>query len=159
MNQSTEIQESQEDFHLEIVTNFVGLLDSFNFKEETQFLNISLFDFRKRGNMVLEFQALYTGLWHMALCRSFPHDHEGIFQKYVTYELPKKYSNRTFPMQAQRVEQYKELIQSIQNIDFSPVAHHILSLLDTQDVDYKALNLKIALHVRSVYNYIFERLF
>lgn len=159
MTQAPELKQDHEEFYLEVCTNFAGLLQSFNFKEEISFLHINMFEFRKRANMMLEFQALYVGLWNMALCRSFPHDHEEIFQKYMHIELPQKYSKRLLQTQIQKIEQYKELIQSIQNSDFSPIAHHILSLLDIKDLDYKAFSLKIALHVRSVYTYIFERLF
>lgn len=159
MNLTTESNNKYEDFYLEVATNFAGLLESFNFKEEIAFLNLNIFDFRKRANMILEFQAIYIGLWNNALCQSFPNNHEEIFQKYVHVELPKKYSKRTLQTQVHRIEQYKELIQSIQNTDFTPIARHVLSLLELQDQDYKAFSLKIALHIRSVYNYIFERLF
>ena len=40
----------------------------------------------------------------------------------------------------------------------TPIGHHILSLLQFDETIQRAYTLKIALHLRKVYTYIFERL-
>ena len=159
MNDSANIKELHENLHEEIITNFIGILDSFNYRKDIQLLDISVFNFRQKKNMVIEFQGLYIGLWSMALYHSFPQDYDIILQKFMDRELPKRYNKRLLSLQVKRINQYIELIRSNSTVDFTPVSHHILSLLHTKESESRKMNLKIALHIRSIYNYIFERLF
>lgn len=153
------IKTLHEDFHEELIVNFSGLLDSFDYKGDIQFLELGIFNFRQKKNMIIEFQGLYVGLWSMALFHSFPNDHDAILQRFIEKELPKKYNKKLLPLQVKRIQQYSELIRGNSNIDFNPVSHHILSLLHVKESKFRTINLKIALHIRSVYTYIFERLF
>ncbi len=142
-----------------VVYNFSGLLDSFDYKDDLKLFEIPTFSFQLKKNMSLEIKALYTALWKMALYRSFPEDYEQIFQLFIQEELPKKVEKKLLPAQVIRIDQYSELLSMENNDDFTPVSHHILSLLHTKEEEYKSMNLKIALHIRQTYTYIFDRLF
>ncbi len=151
--------EYSKELQQDVIYNFSGLLDAFDCKEEIEMLEISAFHFIQRKNMVNEIKGLYTALWNMALCRSFPEQHDIIFQNFLNTELPKKYGKKKIGMQITRINQYIELLTIGNNDDFTPISHHLLSLLDTKEDKFKSMNLKIALHIRKTYSYIFERLF
>lgn len=159
MNEISNIEQLHDNFHEGVRTNFLILLDSFDYEEEMQLLNISLFNFQQRKNMIREFQGLYVALWSMALSYSLPQDRDIILQQFIEIELPKKYDKKQLPMQIKRIHQYIELIGDDSAVEFSPISHHILSLLNTKEDEFRSMSLKIALHIRSVYTYLFERLF
>ena len=151
--------EKLDSFYNEVIANFTGLLTSFNYKEDIQLLGISKFNFCQRKNMVMELEGLYVALWNMALSQSFPNDYVFILDKFMETELPKRCSKNQLPLQKKRIKDYVELIDTNTDTSFAPVSHHILSLLQTEEDQFRSMNLKIALHIRSVYKYIFDRLF
>lgn len=142
----------------ELSTNFAAILADFDYKDEISLLDISFFDFRRKKNMAKEFDALYIGLWSKALSQTLPAMRDATFAYYCEHELPKRYSKRTLVQQKVKILQYVELLHQHENNDFSLLCNHILSLLHFQETNQRNLHLKIALHIRTVYTFIVERL-
>lgn len=142
----------------ELSTNFTALLADFDYKDEIKLLDLSFFDFRRKKNMVKEFDALYIGLWSKALTQTLPAMRDLAFNYYCETELPKKYTKRTLVQQKAKISQYVEFIHQGAENDFSLICHHILSLLHFKEANQRNLNLRIALHIRTVYTFIVERL-
>ena len=141
----------------EVVENFEALLDQTDFHYELGLLGVSRVRFYLRRKMKKELKALFIGLWRLALERSFPHDGEEIFERFLerhTADLaPKKSEAFTA-----KVRDYVEGLRSHGDTDFMPTAEHLTSLTGSSSETESALRLRLALHIRNVYTLIFDRL-
>lgn len=144
--------------HNDIAGNFMALLSDFNYADEMELLNIGKLNFIQRKNLSQEFEALYIALWYSCLQISFPQNYDEIFKQFITIELPKKYKDLKLHQVIELAEQYIELLGNNASTDLTPIGHHILSLLQFDETTQKSYALKITLHIRKVYTYIFERL-
>ncbi len=143
----------------QVVHNFDALLRSFDYKEELELFELGFFQFRLKHDLILEIKALYTALWKLCLCRSFPEHFELIFQQYLDTKLPSMYKKSQNISMYHKIGEYNELLSIRNNLDFTPISHHLLSLLNLKDEEARKMKLKVALHLRKTYTNLFECLF
>lgn len=53
---------------------------------------------------------------------------------------------------------YIELMGNNASTDLTPISHHLLSFLKFDEASQRTYEMKITLHLRKVYTYLFERL-
>lgn len=142
----------------EVLDNFDALLRGVDFDNEMQMLGIGRFSLFARRDMLLELRALYIALWYLALQRSFPDAAEKIFEAFLqrhTARAPRK------PREAllrERAQQYNDMLRETGDRDFTAVSRHLLSQRRMDESALKPLSLRLALHLRSTYTFIFDRL-
>lgn len=112
----------------------------------------------RRKRILGELKALFIALWHLALQKSFPVDGSLIFEEFLArFENTKGAEKYTRPI-VERAKQYVDLLERKRDTDFSEVASHLASLLDISEAEARTLKLRLALHIRSTYTLIFQRL-
>lgn len=141
-----------------LVRNFTAILDDMDYRPALDILGVGTFQFTRRKLLTREFRALYTGLWRLALMRSFPTRHAELFQAFMESEAARCKDPRQAAASAELVLQYVDKLREHGDADFSDVARHILSLLEFDETRTRAMILKLALHLRRVYTYFFDRL-
>ena len=141
----------------EVLANFDALLGDVDFARELHLLNIKRLDFMRRKAMLLELRGLYMGLWYLALCRSFPDTAEDIFAAYLVRHAERHRGKKAEALR-QRAQQYKDMLHSAGDQDFTGVSRHILSFHARSEEELKALTLRLALNFRATYTFLFERL-
>ncbi len=142
----------------EVVANFQALIDSRDFDVELKQLGIGAFRLMQRRQMLLEFKGLFAGLWRLALARSFPVDGDQIFEKYLELRLHQSGNSKEAQRHVERARQYADMLTLRGDTDFSEVSLHLLSFLRLPDAARKSATLKLALDIRGMYNFIFQRL-
>lgn len=142
----------------EVAGNFMALLSDFNYADEMELLSISRLNILLRKNLTVEFETLYIALWYNCLKTSFPQTCEEIFQEFVDVHLPEKYKGAKLHEVTTRIRMYIELLGNNAGTDLTPIAHHLLSFLKFDEASQRTYAMKITLHLRKVYTYIFERL-
>lgn len=149
-----QLRDNSED----LTRNFESLLEHFDYDSALKILEVSFFSFQLKKDLRSELEALYTALWHLALKQSFPNDHSEFFNYYLDTAFLEKYPSSVQDKQKIKVLQYIEALGDNPHADMSPISLHILSFCDFDAQKQKSISLKIALHTRQIYNYIFERL-
>lgn len=153
---------ANEDFLIEqnqdVANNFMALLSDFNYADEMELLNISKLNLILRKNLSKEFETLYIALWYSCLKTSFPESYEAIFRIFLEKNLPQKYKGAKLQEIITRIQLYIELLGNTASTDLTPITHHLLSFLKFDEETHPAIIMKITLHLRKVYTYIFERL-
>ena len=144
--------------HEEVIANFQALIDSWNFKAELKRLGINAMQIMRRKQMLLEFTGLFIGLWRLALTRSFPEDGRQIFEGYLEYCLSASKNDKKAQQLVERARQYAEMLALRGDTDFSEVSRHLMSFLPLPEAARKSATLKLALDIRQMYNFIFERM-
>jgi hypothetical protein len=144
--------------HEEVIANFQALVESWDFDVEIKRLGIGAMQIMRRKRMRLEFKGLMTGLWRLALTRSFPEDGLQIFEGYLARCLAPPKSGKKAQQMVERARQYAEMIALRGDTDFSEVSRHMTSFLDLPESGRKGATLKLALEIRQMYNFIFERM-
>ncbi len=147
-----------KEHYRDIANNFMALLSDFNYADEMELLNISRLNLVLRKNLTVEFDTLYIALWYNCLKTSFPENYDEIFQEFMTKLLPQKYKEAKLHEVETRVRLYIELLGNTAGTDLTPIAHHLLSFLKFDEASQRTYAMKITLHLRKVYTYIFERL-
>lgn len=145
----------------EVLENFTALLDSFDFAPEIDAMGIGRMQFLRRRRALLDLRALFIALWRLALRRSFPSEFEEIFGTFLKrlQEAPlRSAARKEAATLTEKVTAYVEMLETKGDADFSEAAHHLVSLLSLGDAEAKALRLRLALHLRSAYKLIFEKL-
>lgn len=142
----------------ELVRNFTAMLDDMNYRPALDILGVGSFQFTRRRLIMAEFRALYVGLWRLALMRSFPTRHAELFQAFMEEQAARCKNRRQAAMTAELVLQYVDKLSEHGDADFSDVARHILSLMEFDETQTRAMVLKLALHFRRVYTYFFDHL-
>ena len=144
--------------HEEVISNFQALIDSRDFKAELRLLGISPMHIMRRRQMLLEFKGLFAGLWRLALASSFPEDGQQIFEEYLEHCLNSSENAKTAQQFVERARQYSEMLTLRGTTDFSEVSRHLTSFLPLPESARKRATLKLALDIRQMYNFIFERM-
>lgn len=141
----------------EVLANFAVLLDDLDFTHELELLGLGRFQFMRRKQMQLELRSLSIALWRLALGSSFPHDADLIFEMFLR-RFQHNHPAKSTPQIIERARGYWGMIQPLGNSDFSNIARHLVSFVDRDGENSKPMILKLALHIRSNYRFIFERL-
>ncbi len=142
----------------EVIEHFAALLNDTSFSTQLQYLGIkrSFISPRWRKGRQ-ELQAVFIGLWKLALDKSFPSQADEFFN-----DLLEKYSQgRPVKQSAQfceKVREYAEMIKVCGDKDFTDIAAHVLSKIYIPKVDCPKASLALALDIRNFYQTIFERL-
>ncbi len=143
-----------------LIQNFHAMLGELDYGRELAIFNLGRLQFGKTKRLKAEFKALYVGLWNLALKRTFPEAHEEIFRAYMNFRLEENPREKEKRLQENDlIHQYVEALAIHGDADFQNVARHLLSFSDVPDSQLKPLNLKLALHIRSMYDYFFKHLF
>ena len=137
--------------------NFAALLDDADFTAELELVGVGRFQFLRRRQMCLELRGLYMALWRLALSRSFPNDADAMFATFLHGYLTRHPEKGARPA-AERARQYWGMLQPTGDADFNAVARHLTSFAERDEKAQRTLTLKLALHIRSVYRFIFDRL-
>ena len=141
----------------EVVENFQALLEQMDFKQELMLIGVSRVQFLLRRKLKTEWLTLVIALWRLALERSFPYDGQIIFDTFLerrTAGLSRKRAARF----TERVQTYVKSLQSHGDNDFMPPGELLLRLIKPSAAAVPALRLRVALHIRSLYTLIFDRL-
>lgn len=141
----------------EALDNFAALIDGLDFSVELEIMGIGRLQFLRRKRMLVELCGLYIALWRLALGRSFPNDADRMFKKFLenyAQSHPSKIGAHT----AQRALEYWGMLEPTGDADFHGVARHLTSFIVLENQDPRAIILKLALHIRKAYRFIFERL-
>lgn len=156
MENTAEIYEEQGTVR-EALDNFSVLLDDTDFSMELDLLGIGRLQFLLRRQMSLELKGLYIALWRLALARSFPADADDMFAAFLHSYLM-EHSGKTSRHIVQRAREYWSMLLPSGDSDFIAVARHLTSFVVKEQADTRPLELKMALHIRSIYRFIFDRL-
>ncbi len=156
------MRNANDDFLIEqnkdVANNFMALLSDFNYSDEMELLEIGKLNLILRKNLSKEFETLYIALWYSCLKTSFPENYEAIFQVFLENNLTQKYKGAKLQEIKNRIQLYIELLGNTASTDLTPITHHLLSFLNFDEATQPAIKMKITLHLRKVYTYIFERL-
>ena len=144
--------------HEEVIENFQALIDNWDFSAELKWLGINALHIMRRKRMLLEFKGLLAGLWRLALARSFPEDDQQIFEGYLERCLSSPKNNKKAQQIVERSRNYAEILALHGDTDFSEVSRHLISSLQLPESASKSATLKLALEIRKMYNFIFERM-
>lgn len=142
----------------EALDNFDALLRDAAFDAELELMGIGRLQFVLRRQMTREFTSLYIALWRLALASSFPNDADAMFATFLHGYLL-RHPDRAGRNIANRAREYWDMILPGGDSDFTAIARHLISFLSAMgDSAERALTLKLALHLRGIYRFLFERL-
>lgn len=144
-----------ESFAQEALDNFHVVLGDYDFSHELELSRVGRLQFLRRRQMLTEWRGLFMALWRVALAKSFPDDADAMFDAFLlsyTRRNPDKVSART----VERAREYWAMLAPQGDADFSAVARHISSFFVADDKDLRSIVLRIGLHIRQLYTYIFE---
>ncbi|MBD5553021.1 MAG: hypothetical protein HDQ44_01650 [Desulfovibrio sp.] len=141
----------------EALANFAALLDDLDFATELEMLGIGRLQFLRRKQMLIELRGLYTALWRLALGRSFPNDADAMFQTFMQRYVD-SHAGKSSGQIVERAQQYWGMLEPAGDADFSKVSSHLASFVERGQKELPPLVLGLALHIRSAYRLIFDRL-
>lgn len=156
MQNLAEILDDQEIIG-EALANFAVLIDDIDFSDTLELIGIGRFQFLRRKQMVIELKGLYIAIWRLALGRSFPQTADAMFDTFLRRYV-RTHPDKRGEQIRERASQYWGMLQPSGDADFNDVARHLIAFVEPGDGDSRALILKLALHIRSAYRFIFERL-
>lgn len=142
----------------DVANNFMALLSDFNYADEMELLNISKLNLIVRKNLSKEFETLYIALWYNCLKTSFPQTYEAIFQTFLSNNLTTKYKGVKLEEIKNKIQLYIDSLGNTASTDLTPITNHLLSFLKFDEANQPTYKMKVTLHLRKVYTYIFERL-
>ena len=137
--------------------NFAALLDDADFTAEMELMGVGRFQFLRRRQMDLELRGLHMALWRLALSRSFPNDADAMFATFLHGYLS-RHPQKGARQAAERARQYWGMLEPTGDADFNEVARHLTSFAERDEKEQRTLTLRLALHIRKVYCFIFDRL-
>lgn len=147
----------QEDLAGEALDNFAVLIDDLDFEREMNILGLGRMQIFRRRQMSVEFVGLYIALWRFALAHSFPADADVMFRVFLHRYLS-AHQDKNARRSVERGREYWAMLEHSADADFRPVARHLVSFFQHDEKEARALSLKLALHIYSVYRFIFDRL-
>ena len=142
----------------DVIDNFEALLADAEFSQEIRALHLGWFDFVRKRLLLDELRTVYVALWFLALQRSFPTAASFIVSRFLARHTNKMPSLRATQFK-ERATQYKDMLVSNGDQDFTSVARHLISFTKAHESTLKADVLRLALQLRSCYTFIFQRLF
>lgn len=151
------VQPDAEDYSRAAMENFGAVLDGSDFAAEMDIVGLGRFQFSRRTQMRVECRGMYIALWRLALGRSFPANAHVIFSTFCD-AYGRRRGDKHAPAVIQRAKDYWELLRDTDGKDFCDVAERIVSLFVTEEARIRNLVLKLALHMRTTYQMIFDRL-
>ena len=144
--------------HEEVIANFLALIDSWDFDAELKRFGIGPVNLIRRRRMLLEFRGLFAGLWRLALTRSFPEDGRQIFEGYLEATVLRAKNSKKALRHVERARHYAKMLAVRGDTDFSEVSRQLAALARLPESARKNVTLKLALDIRQMYNFIFERM-
>lgn len=141
----------------EAIDNFSALLDGVDFEAEMELMGIGRFQFMRRRQMKVELRGLYMALWRLALQSSFPQDCEEMFRRFLD-SYARSHPGRVPAQAIERATQYWGMLQPRGDSDFSFLGGHLASFAAQDDSGARRQALKLALHIRKAYRFIFDRM-
>lgn len=142
----------------EVGRTFADLLATFDFEAELHGLDISRFSFIRRFRSKRLLTALCIALWHIALEKSFPNDADAFFAEFLETWPPLTGDGRSAKGLHALVVRYDALVAEKKDADFSKVAEVLAEDLKIHENDRRRQQLRMSLHIRSVYELIFAKL-
>lgn len=142
----------------EVSRTFADLLATFDYSAELHEFGIGRWSFLKRSQARRLLTAVNIALWHIALERSFPHDAEAFFAHFVATYPPLAGDRRSAKKLRDLVAQFDALVAEKKDTDFTNIADTLITSLGILESDKRRQQLKLSLHIRSVYEFIFEKL-
>lgn len=142
----------------EVGRTFADLMAAFDFGTELHELGIGRWSFLKRSHARKQLTAVNIALWHIALERSFPNDADAFFTHFVKTYPPLVGDRRSARKLRDLVAQYDALAAEKKDMDFTKIADTLIEALGILESDKRRQQLKLSLHVRSMYEFIFEKL-
>jgi len=139
------------------LANFNAIIDDFDFNAELELLGIGRMQFLRRKQMIIEFKGLYIALWRLGLAHSFPRFADDMFTIFLR-RYCRRHGDKTGAQISERATQYWGMILPHGDANFNNIAAHLISFMSLEQKDSRAITLKLALHIRSIYRFIFERL-
>ena len=142
----------------EVGRTFAAQLATFTFAEELLCLGIGRFSIVKRARARRHLLALSIALWHVALEKSFPNDADTFFERFTASYPPITSGKSGAKKLRELVVRYDELIAEKKDGDFTGVADTLVAALQLQEEDKRRQQLRISLQIRSLFEFIFEKL-
>ncbi len=140
-------------------TNFDAILSDMDFQYELSLLNISGWQFFIRKRLSEEFEALTIALWRLALERSFPEDWQRILSAFMDVRRARIARAPAREAFTSKVATYLSIVERRREADFIEPAGYLVELAEVNAKQAQSVRLKLALHLRIVYNHLFDRLF
>ena len=142
----------------EVISHFEALLEDTSFSTQLSYLGIKRVPMSpRRRRAKLELQAMFIGLWKLALERSFPLQAEEFFTCFL-----EKYSEgrpaKHGAQMCERIQNYTKMLKTCGDKDFTDIAGHVLNRINIPQLDCPKASLALALDIRAFYQTIFERL-
>lgn len=145
------------DIIAEALANFAVLIDDLDFGVELNLMGIGRLQFLRHRQMQIELKGLYIALWRLALAKSFPAHADSMFSTFLI-NYKQIHPNKLGLSIVERAAEYWGMLAPTGDADFNDVARHLLSFIKPSEKDFHALTLRMALHIRSAYRFIFDRL-
>lgn len=139
------------------LANFWALMEDFDYAAILELMGIGRFQFLRRKQMIIELKGLHIALWRLALARSFPRYADDMLTIFLR-RYCRAHGDNVGSEISERATQYWGMILPHGDGDFNNVAAHLVQLLTKEQMDDRALILRLALQIRSAYKLIFERL-
>lgn len=138
--------------------NFRALLNDMSFFREMAILGLGRFQFSLRRRMTSEFRGVYMAVWRLALGSSFPEEADAMFSAFCRDYL-RHSRDRNARDVVLKAKEYWNMLRDDAGKDFRTLAGPLASLpARAGDEQKQAVSLRLALHIRSMYRLIFDRL-
>ncbi len=151
------VPNDEETYERQARENFRALLNDMDFFEEMAILGLGRFQFSRRRRMAAEFRALYMALWRLALGSSFPDRADDMFSAFCR-EYMKRSRDRAAQDVVRRAGEYWAELRETSSQDFRCLAEPLVVESGYDEEKRMGVSLKLALHIRSIYRLIFDRL-
>ncbi len=142
----------------DVLANFDALLHDMTFVEELQMLEIGRTRFILRYQLKQHWIALTIALWRLALERSFPADWQRIFEAFVQHHLKCFGNEKKRSAFLTILRCYLDLSEINKENNFTPLSSYLINTLPKQPKELTNMRLRVSLHLRTLYNLIFEKL-
>lgn len=142
----------------EVAKRFTDLLAAFDFAAELHELGIGQWSPFKRSQAKKQLTAIHIALWHIALERSFPNDAEVFFTHFCTTYPSLLGDKRSAKKLRDLVARYDALVAEKKDTDFTGVADTLVETLGILETDKRRQRLKLSLRIRTVYEFIFQKM-
>ena len=142
----------------EVISHFEALLEDTSFSTQLHYLGIKRVPMSPRRRRARqELQAMFIGLWKLALDSSFPQQAEEIFNEFLEKYSQGRPAKKSAQM-CEKIRNYAEMLKTCGDKDFTDIAAHVLSKISIPQADCPKASLALALDIRAFYQTIFERL-
>ncbi len=142
----------------EVLDQFAALLADTSFSPQLRCLGIKRFSMSpRRRRAKRELEALFIGLWKLALDSSFPQQADDFFADFLARQQQVRHGKKGERFCA-RAREYAKLLKEREDKDFTSVAAKIISNVGMPAADCPKATLALALDIRSFYQTIFDRL-